>query len=147
MMAEMVNGQSPEFAPGPGEGDPLADCFEYGGNPFPAGGGNHSLSKIRNTFLNRSWASASVPWSGEWRFRGNPWTEGTMWMTWYNHLLPPNSTCWTTDTWWKIVSPPSSYHANVLNVAMVDGSVQLVDSSIDPDVWTDMGTRDGPAKQ
>jgi prepilin-type N-terminal cleavage/methylation domain-containing protein/prepilin-type processing-associated H-X9-DG protein len=145
-MAEMVNSSGGSVDAD--SKDPLTDCFGFGGNPVPVGGGNQSLSKIRNLFLNRNAQTASVPDTpdGKWRWRGNPWTEGTMWMTWYNHLLPPNSTCWTTDTWWKIVSPPSSYHANVLNVAMVDGSVQLVDASIDPDVWTDMGTRDGPAK-
>jgi hypothetical protein len=33
-----------------------------------------------------------------------------------------------------------------VNVVMVDGSVQLVESGIDVDVWTNLGTRDGPAK-
>ena len=71
-----------------------------------------------------------------------------MWPTWYNHLLPPNSVCWATDTLWKLVSPASSYHKGVVNVVMVDGSVHTVASDIDPDVWTDMGTRNGfPIKQ
>jgi hypothetical protein len=29
---------------------------------------------------------------------------------------------------------------------MVDGSVQTVGTDIDPEVWTEMGTRAGPAK-
>lgn len=129
--------------------DPIADCFSLGANPFPSGGGNQPLSKIRDYFLQRNWQSYSVAASGGtlWRLRrGSPWVEGSMWCTWYNHLLPPNATCWAVDSWWKLVTPASSYHNGVVNLAMVDGSVQLIDSSIDPDVWTNMGTRDGPAK-
>jgi prepilin-type N-terminal cleavage/methylation domain-containing protein/prepilin-type processing-associated H-X9-DG protein len=145
-LAEVVNGLRPEGAVGPGAGDPLADCFEVGSNPFPNGGGTQPLAKIRSYFMNRDWKTASVPWSGEWRDRGNPWTEGTMWRTWYNHLLPPNSTCWHVGSWWKLLSPASSYHSGGVNVAMVDGSVDFVSTDIDVEVWTDMGTRAGPAK-
>ncbi len=70
-----------------------------------------------------------------------------MWTTWYNHLLPPNSTCWATDNIWHLVSPASSYHNGFVNVAMVDGSVQSVTNDVDMDVWTDMGTRAGLPKQ
>lgn len=144
--AEMVNGMAPEVAAGPGTGSPLADCFEFGSNPFPIGGGSASMEKIRSTFLNRDWRTAAVPWSGEWRFRGNPWTEGTMWRTWYNHLLPPNSTCWQPNSWWKLISPPSSYHAGLVHASMLDGSVQVVTQDIDMGIWTDMGTREGLPK-
>jgi len=143
--AEVVNGFAPEIAPAQG-GDPIADCFDYGGNPVPPGGGSFTLAKIRNLFLLRDYKTAKIPWKGsdpEWRFKGNPWTEGTMWRSWYNHLLPPNSVCWNTDSWWKIVLPASSYHPGVVNLVMVDGSVQSVANDIDMDVWTDMGTRDG----
>ncbi len=141
-LAEVVNGLSPELAP-PTGGDPVADCFDYGGNPVPPGGGTFTLAKIRTLFLARDYKQASVPWSGEWRYKGNPWTEGTMWRSWYNHLLPPDSVCWNTDSWWKLVEPASSYHPGVVNVVMVDGSVQTVSNNIDVDIWTDMGTRDG----
>jgi prepilin-type N-terminal cleavage/methylation domain-containing protein len=147
-MAEMVNGLSSEGPAAAGNGDPLADCFEFGGNPFPFGGGTATMARIRDAFLNKSSASANVPWGGDWRYRGNPWTEGTMWTTWYNHLLPPNATCWEVGgDFWKIVSPPSSYHTGVINVVMTDGSVQIVESGVDPDVWNNMGTRDGMPKQ
>jgi prepilin-type N-terminal cleavage/methylation domain-containing protein/prepilin-type processing-associated H-X9-DG protein len=141
-LAEVVNGLSPDTAPAQG-GDPVADCFDYGGTPVPFGGGTFSLAKIRNLFLIRDYKTASVPWAGTWRYKGNPWTEGTMWRSWYNHLLPPNSVCWNTDSWWKIVLPASSYHPGAVNVVMVDGSVQSVSNDIDMDIWTDMGTRDG----
>jgi prepilin-type N-terminal cleavage/methylation domain-containing protein/prepilin-type processing-associated H-X9-DG protein len=141
-LAEVVNGLSPDRPP-PTGGDPVADCFDYGGNPVPQGGGSFTLAKIRNLFLARDYRTAPVPWSGDWRYKGTPWTEGTMWRSWYNHLVPPNSVCWTTDSWWKIVLPASSYHPGVVNLVMVDGSVQTVSNDIDMDIWTDMGTRDG----
>jgi len=141
-LAEVVNGLSPDVAPATG-GDPIADCFEYGSNPVPPGGGSFTLAKIRNLFLARDYKTAPVPWSGTWREKGTPWTEGTMWRSWYNHLLPPNSVCWRPDSWWKLVVPVSSYHPGIVNVVMVDGSVQTVANDIDMDIWTDMGTRDG----
>jgi prepilin-type processing-associated H-X9-DG protein len=141
-LAEVVNGLSPDPAPTAG-GDPLADCFEYGGNPAPIGGGTLTLDRIRSFFLSRDWRTASIPWSGDWRYKGNPWTEGTMWRSWYNHLLPPNSVCWRPDSWWKLVTPAGSYHPGIANVVMVDGSVQSIEREIDANVWTDMGTRDG----
>jgi len=140
--AEVVNGLSPDRAPTTG-GDPLADCFEYGGSPVPPGGGTATLAKIRQLFSAKDWRTEAVPWSGDWRYKGTPWTEGTMWRSWYNHLMPPNSICWRPDSWWKIVLPASSYHPGVTNVVMVDGSVDSVSADIDPDIWTDMGTRDG----
>jgi prepilin-type N-terminal cleavage/methylation domain-containing protein len=143
-IAEVVNGLS-DAGPATG-GDPLADCFDFGGMPFPAGGGSATLNTIRNVFLNRDYRTASIPWAGVWRYRGSPWTGGNMWFTWYNHLLPPNSVCWRPGSWWKLISPASSYHADVVNVVLVDGSVQTVASDIDKDVWTELGTRAGLPK-
>jgi prepilin-type N-terminal cleavage/methylation domain-containing protein/prepilin-type processing-associated H-X9-DG protein len=135
--AEVANGLAPAFASTKG-GDPKHDCFDFGG--APAG----DFVAARNAFLQKNWATASVPWSGEWRYRGYPWTEGTVWRNWYNHLLPPNSTCWVPgDNFWEIVSPASSMHAGTVNCAMVDGSVQAIADDTDPDVWLNMGTRDG----
>ncbi len=67
-----------------------------------------------------------------------------MWRTWYNHLLPPDSTCWRPGTdWWELVAPASSYHNSIVLVGMVDGSVQSVNADVDADVWLNQGTRDG----
>jgi len=135
--AEVVNGLAPDFAPALG-GDAKADCFEFGG--IPSGS---TWAAIRGTFLTKSHQTAAVPWNGLWRFRGYPWSEGTPWRNWYNHLLPPNSTCWRPGSWWKLVSPASSYHSGSINVAMCDGSVQAITDDIDADIWLEMGTRDG----
>jgi prepilin-type N-terminal cleavage/methylation domain-containing protein/prepilin-type processing-associated H-X9-DG protein len=145
LWAEMVNG------PAPGEekvpGDPMQDCFEFGGVPVPPGGGTATMKRIRDVFLTRDWQAATTPWGGDWRQRkGESWVEGTMWMTWYNHLLPPNSVCWRPGSWWKMISPPSSYHPGIVNIAMADGSVTNVTPDIDMDIWNEMGTRAGPPK-
>jgi prepilin-type N-terminal cleavage/methylation domain-containing protein len=135
--AEVANGLAPVWAPTTG-GDPKRDCFEFGGAP------SGDFVAARNAFLQKNWATASVPWSGEWRYRGYPWTEGTMWRTWYNHLLQPNSTCWVPGgNFWEIVSPATSLHSGIVNCVMVDGSVQAIANDTDPDVWLNMGTRDG----
>ena len=146
--AESANGLAGESATSaPGTGDPIADCFDYNGSPSAP-----TIAAVRDLFLKKSLATASItndttspPYSnGAWRLRGAPWSEGSMWRTWYNHLLPPNSSCWKTNTdWWELVSPASSYHASSVNVAMCDGSVQSIAPDVDADVWLEMGTRDG----
>ncbi|MGI9429372.1 MAG: DUF1559 domain-containing protein, partial [Bythopirellula sp.] len=136
--AEVANGLAPDVASGAGAGDPIADCYEFGGSPS-----TKVLPAVQQEFLAKDWRSASVPWSGEWRFRGYPWSEGTVWRTWYNHLLPPNSVCWRPGSWWAIVSPASSHHSGGVNAVRLDGSVHFSAESIDPIVWVDLGTRDG----
>ena len=64
-----------------------------------------------------------------------------------NLVQPPHAPqlrCWKAGTWWQLVSPASSYHSGgVVNVVLVDGSVQSKADSIDPFVWTAFGTRAG----
>ena len=131
-----------------GAGSPVADCFDFGGSPNPA-----DIVAARNLFLGKNWATATIPQDttstqpisqGIWRLRGAPWSEGTMWRTWYNHVVPPNSVCWRPGAdWWELVAPASSYHSGTVNVAMCDGSVQSISGDVDPDIWVEMGTRDG----
>ncbi len=134
--AEVVNGFGPTPAPSPG--DPLADCFEFG--TAPAG---NDIAAVRQAFLQKNYQTAQVPWQGTWRWRGYPWQEGTVWRNWYNHLLPPNNICWRPDSWWDLVSPATSYHSNIVNVGMCDGSVQTIAESVDATVWLEKGTRAG----
>ncbi|MBA3483233.1 MAG: DUF1559 domain-containing protein [Pirellulales bacterium] len=119
--------------------DAKADCFEKSSIPFttPAA----ALTAI-NGF---NWQTSNVPWGNSWRWRGYPWSEGTMWRSWYNHLLPPNLNCWKpcTDCWWDLISPANSYHNEVTNAVMCDGSVQAIADGTDADAWLQNGTRDG----
>jgi hypothetical protein len=120
--------------------DPKADCFEKGSIP------STTIAAAQTAINSFTWQNSPVPWSNEWRWRGYPWSEGTMWRLWYNHLLPPNANCWkpcTGDCWWELISPADSYHTNIVNVVMCDGSAQAIADSIDPEVWLNNGTRDG----
>jgi prepilin-type N-terminal cleavage/methylation domain-containing protein/prepilin-type processing-associated H-X9-DG protein len=136
--AEVPNGLYPEVTDAGAGGDPLRDAFSFGAPPSGT-----DFVAARNAFLQKDWKSASVMWSGEWRFRGYPWFEGSMWRTWYNHLVPPKSVCWVPPSFDEIVSPAGSLHPGATNCVMVDGSVQTISDDVDPDVWLNMGTRDG----
>jgi prepilin-type processing-associated H-X9-DG protein len=57
--------------------------------------------------------------------------------------MPPNDVCWRPGDWWKIVSPAASYHPGGANFALADGSVRFAPETIDANVWTAVGTRDG----
>jgi len=70
-----------------------------------------------------------------WRYRGYPYTEGSMWRSMYNHLLPPNSPCWYPGSYGNMVAPAGSRHPGGVMALMGDGAVHFVKSNIDPLVW------------
>ncbi|MBY0528541.1 MAG: DUF1559 domain-containing protein [Gemmataceae bacterium] len=131
--AEVLNGINDPLPP-PSR---LQDCFDFGAPPAK------DLAAARGAFLGKDWKTAQVPWGGSWRYRGYPWSEGTVWRGWYNHLLPPNSTCWRPDDWWLLVSPASSAHYGGVNVLMCDGSVHFVSEHVSADAWIAAGSRNG----
>ena len=132
--AEVVNGT------GSSKGPPTRfDCYSFGSNP------SGTTAQTRETFMSKSWSGRSLIPFGDayWRWRGYPFTEGSPWRNWYNHLLPPNAACWQTGDWWDIVMPATSYHPGIVMVGMCDGSVSAFNDEIDHDVWTAVGTRAG----
>ena len=135
--AEVVNGYGPDTQAAK---SPITDCMESRARISSRA----TAAQAREAFLSQNWQTALIPWDGTWRWRGYPWSEGTIWRTWYNHLLPPNSVCWRPGKWWDLVSPATSYHPGIVNVVMCDGSVQVISDSVDPDLWMNMGTRAGP---
>jgi len=141
--AEMANGAG-ESGESP---NPLSDCFDFGGTPPTT-----DLQAAQAALLAKDWRTSEIAslGGGPWRWRGNPWTEGSMWRTWYNHILPPNNPCWkgtgggsVTADFWDLVSPASSLHPGGVNVCMCDGSVRYVAENVDPIVWVAAGTPDG----
>jgi prepilin-type N-terminal cleavage/methylation domain-containing protein/prepilin-type processing-associated H-X9-DG protein len=65
----------------------------------------------------------------------------------YSHIMPPNSrSCYFSDTnaskTYTMVGA-SSYHPGGANVAMLDGSVKFVKSSVSPQTWWAIATKAG----
>lgn len=150
LMSEGTNGLGTSRS----KNDPKCDCFEFGKET------QKDPAKARADFMAADWRGSSLApvdqWTGlgasnngslagyNWRDRGLFWVEGTMWRTWYNHLLPPNSVCWRPNSdWWQLVAPAGSYHNHGVNVLFCDGSVRFVSEKINPDVWMALGTRAG----
>jgi prepilin-type processing-associated H-X9-DG protein len=127
-------------APNPAA-DPRTDCFEAGTVP------TSSFAAAQATLEGLSWQTSTVgaaSWSN-WRYRGYPWREGSIWRGGYNHLMPPNSPCWSNngDDWWRLITPASSFHTGGVNVCFADASVHFVTNEIAPMTWVAFGTRDG----
>jgi prepilin-type N-terminal cleavage/methylation domain-containing protein/prepilin-type processing-associated H-X9-DG protein len=139
MYSEVCNGPQPDSEP-----HRKIDCYVAGNyNPTTA-------AAARSHFLGLNWQTSSIPawaetgFSGQWRFRGYPWTEGSVFRGWYDHLLPPNNPCWQPNgDFWQMVTPASSYHLGGVNIVFCDGSVHYITDDIDPTVWTALGTRSG----
>ncbi|MHC2067069.1 DUF1559 family PulG-like putative transporter [Bremerella sp. T1] len=97
----------------------------------------------RDEFMQHDWEALSIPWSGDWRYRGLPWMEGSVWRTGYNHILPPNRPAFVPGDFNLIVSPASSYHPGGAMAVLCDGSVQFFPETIDGETWKAYGTRHG----
>ncbi len=105
-----------------------------------------SIAAARTSLQALDWKSMSmIDFGGTpWRYRGFPWSEGSAWRNWYNHLLPPNQPCWVpAEDFWSIVSPAQSYHAGGAQVSLCDGSVRFVSETVDGLVWEAAGSRNG----
>lgn len=125
-----------------GLGDSGAPKSRY--DAYVASGSTDTLANARTSFMAHNWQSLNIPWGGGWRYRGYPWSEGSIWRNYYNHLLPPNRPAFVPDEAFDmIVSPTSSYHPGGAQVVLCDGSVRLISDNVDGFVWTSMGTRNG----
>lgn len=67
--------------------------------------------------------------------------------TWYDHALVPNSRPVYTASQefdeFRASRPATSEHHGGVHVALCDGSVRFVSETVDPDVWSAVGTRSG----
>ncbi|MCC9606510.1 DUF1559 domain-containing protein [Blastopirellula sp. JC732] len=103
-----------------------------------------TTAAARTAFQALDWKTSSIPWSGDWRYRGYPYSEGSVWRTGYNHLLPPNSPAWVPGGDFNaIVSPAGSYHPGGALAVLADGSVHFYTETMDGAVWEAFGSRDG----
>ena len=134
MFAEVATG-----AGSSGAANSKFDCYDFGGNS-PTG----DMAAARNAFTAKDWKTATIiPFGGQWRWRGYPWSEGSHWRNSYNHIVTPNNPCWWPNDWYRLVSPASSYHSGGVVVCLADGSTHFVSESIDATTWTALGTRAG----
>jgi type II secretory pathway pseudopilin PulG len=131
--SEVVNG-----AGSAGSAKTKFDCFDFGSQPSTT-----DLAAARNSLVAKDWNQSTIAGGGGWRWRGVPWTEGSVWRTGYNHLMTPNSPCWQTGDWYHLVTPASSYHPGGVQVGIMDGSVRFVSENVDWNAWRALGTRAG----
>jgi prepilin-type N-terminal cleavage/methylation domain-containing protein/prepilin-type processing-associated H-X9-DG protein len=85
-------------------------------------------------------------------WRGIYWEVGANGMTWFNTIVPPNSSqypwgdCRDQGGGWpdeSTFATASSNHPGGVNVLMADGSARFVKNSINMTSWWAMGTKDG----
>ena len=73
---------------------------------------------------------------------GTPWISGTVSVTPYKHVSPPNTlSCYYYPE--RLTLTATSLHPGGVNVGMCDGSVRFFKSSIDRIVWRAIGSRNG----
>jgi prepilin-type N-terminal cleavage/methylation domain-containing protein len=126
---------------------PVSDCYEV-----PTIRPGTSVDEALAACDAVSWQKGTIPWGGQWRYKGYPWLEGTLWRTWFNTLRSPNQTCCSQGGhgpnggdvyWWFTLKPASSYHPGIVHSAMADGSVQAVKQVVNRHVWMALSTRAG----
>jgi prepilin-type N-terminal cleavage/methylation domain-containing protein/prepilin-type processing-associated H-X9-DG protein len=141
VMSESCNGWANTNVPNP-PADPASDCFA-------TGVGGSTVAQARTFYSGLNWRQMSPPAFGQfqWRYRGYPWSEGSMWRSMYNHLLKPNQPCFWPGQYGILVAPPTSRHPGGVNVLLGDGSVRFVTNGINTDAWTAAGTRAGNETQ
>jgi hypothetical protein len=141
MYAEVCNGPQPGT-----EANRKIDCYQA-----PQAIPRRSAAAARTTALSFNWKTSNpIPFdaNGPWRYRGYPWSEGSVFKGRYNYVLPPDNTCWVPNgDYWQMITPASSYHITGVDVCMCDGSVKFVNDDIDPTIWSAVGTRAGGETQ
>ncbi len=102
---------------------------------------------VAATRLNCSSVTASSPHDS---FVGRTWLFGSWRQTWYNHLLPPNSStpdCMQAGT--GLVGGGNgaysarSHHRSGVSLLLCDGSVRFVNQVLDLELWMALATRAG----
>jgi prepilin-type N-terminal cleavage/methylation domain-containing protein/prepilin-type processing-associated H-X9-DG protein len=140
MLSEVANGPIDPSA----ARTPVSECYQADI------GLDRSVDQVLNSCNAVNWKDGPIPW-GIWRFKGYPWTNGSLWRNWFNTLRTPNQTCCVDGAftpindqyWWFMVKPASSYHPGVVNAAMLDGSVRACKETVSREIWMALSTRAG----
>jgi len=118
-------------------------------------GGQMLDARQNSTALTSALNACSTAWkSGTNRnnFRGVFWEIGSLGMTLFNTLVPPNSTqypwgaCRTASGGFPndaTFANATSNHSGGVNTLMADGSVRFIKSSVNQNTWWALGTRAG----
>ncbi|AGA28095.1 DUF1559 domain-containing protein [Singulisphaera acidiphila] len=136
LASEVANGPLTSGAPR----SKVSDCYEVRGLSRTS-----TVDQAVSACNAIDWARGPIPWSGDWRYKGYTWVEGSIWRNWFNTIRTPNQTCCTMDdqSWWYIMKPASSYHSGGINATLGDGSVKFIKDSINRQVWMALSTRSG----
>lgn len=114
-----------------------------GANELPGGyGGRDGLIAICNSLT-----GAPAAYDDK---QGRFWDYGSFGRSWYNHALGPNAKGTDCSAQSNVmglsvegIHPPRSWHAQGVNVLMLDGAVRFTADAIDLNVWRALGTRAG----
>ena len=117
-----------------------------------------AMSEISHPTANRvRWArkTAEPTWQAFWdvcsvaplgsssRPMGSPWVHGSLSVTQYNHVLPPNTrSCLNGTSVRGGGYTAGSSHPGGVNVMMADASVRFVTQDIERELWGALGSRD-----
>ena len=73
-------------------------------------------------------------------YKGDPWLTSGLGATQYNHTLPPNLPSCSGSPWTEAITA-GSFHVGGAYSLRMDGGVQYVKESVDPRIWSAVGTR------
>ncbi|MFN4906460.1 MAG: DUF1559 domain-containing protein [Planctomycetota bacterium] len=111
---------------------PKTDTFQPGTNPMTADEALRDCLAVNVTDLSKQGFSDI----------GAPWIRGYHSTTEYYHINNPNGrSCMFPPG--RIMTTANSQHANLVNMALCDGSTQNVSSTIDLVIYRALGTRNG----
>lgn len=109
---------------------PVEDVFFHPGNPATADEAHNLCLGLDTTNLANQFPL----------FMGAPWMHH---QHRYQHISPPNGRSCGFFTVGKATMPASSRHPGGVNVALADGSVTFIPSTVDLLTWRAIGTRNG----